>query len=303
MAEGTVEFRVSGIPEPCRTWYKVVGDLNSPNSVPLVILHGMPGASHDYLLPLTDLAPEIPLVFYDQVGGGRSTHLPDKAGDESFWSVDLFVRELDNLLSNLDLSERNFDVYGHSWGGMLAATWASTSNLTKNLRRLVISGAPASMEGHQAALVELRSRLPEDVQAVLDPVEGSKDFASPEYQAALEIFNKRHMSLSRPWPPEEVQALFHWVEKDPTASLAIYGPSLFVVTGAIRDWNAIPSLHRIKVPLLLLDGAEDTASKAVQPFFEHIEKVKWITLDNAAHLSHVDQRKKYMRHLRTFLRA
>lgn len=61
-------------------------------------------------------------------------------------------------------------------------------------------------------------------------------------------------------------------------------------------------LGNIKVPTLLINGAEDEAQDvAMQPFFDHIEKVKWVTLDNAAHFSHVDQREKFMRYLRAFL--
>lgn len=41
----------------------------------------------------------------------------------------------------------------------------------------------------------------------------------------------------------------------------------------------------------------------MQPFFDGIKKSKWITLDNAAHFSHVDQREKYMGHLEAFLGA
>ncbi len=55
------------------------------------------------------------------------------------------------------------------------------------------------------------------------------------------------------------------------------------------------------MPTLVIDGAEDTPSEAMQPFFDLIEKAKWITLDNAAHMSHVDQREKYMKHLQRFL--
>jgi pimeloyl-ACP methyl ester carboxylesterase len=72
--------------------------------------------------------------------------------------------------------------------------------------------------------------------------------------------------------------------------------------GSLRDWTSIPLLGKIKVPTLLINGSEDEAqSVAVQPFFEGIEKVKWITIDNAAHFTHVDQRTKYMAHLGAFL--
>lgn len=179
-------------------------------------IHGGPGACHDYLLPLTDLTPTTPLVFYDQIGNGRSTHLPDKNGDEAFWTTELFKNELDNLLAHLGLTERSIDVYGHSWGGMLAAEWAATPSRSANLRRLVISNSLASMDAWRVGITKLRKQLPEDVQEVLDRGDEKKDFESPEYEAALEVFYKRHLSLARPWPAKEVQAALEWFAKDST---------------------------------------------------------------------------------------
>lgn len=218
MAEGFASFVVEGLSEPCQTWYKVFGDLTT-STAPLIILHGGPGASHDYLLPLTDLAPSTALVFYDQIGNGRSTHLPDKAGDEQFWSVDLFKNELDNLLSHLGLRGRPIDLYGHSWGGMLAAEWAAAQPNPPNLRRLVLSNSLASVGAFLEGVTFLRSQLPDDVQEALNRAEKIEDFESPEYEAAVEVFYKRHLSLTRPWPPPEVQAALNWLAKDPT----VYG--------------------------------------------------------------------------------
>lgn len=208
--EGKAEFHVPGVSTPCQTWYKVVGDLNAPGSTPLIILHGGPGASHDYMLPLTDLAPDIPLVFYDQIGGGRSTHLPDRAGDESFWTIDLFLRELENLLAHLHLRDRPVDILGHSWGGVLVTEWASAPSRSTNLRRLVVSNISASMDLHRAGLAKLRGQLPEDVQAALNRGDAENDFGGPEYMAALDVFTKKHLSIGRPWPPPEVQDLMRW---------------------------------------------------------------------------------------------
>ncbi|KAI1105743.1 proline-specific peptidase [Jackrogersella minutella] len=302
MTEGIAEFNVAGVAEPCQTWYKVIGDLTSHDSTPLIILHGGPGASHDYLLPLTDLAPDVTLVFYDQIGSGRSTHLPNRANDKAFWRLDLFIRELDNLIAHLGLQEKPFDVYGHSWGGMVASTWASRpSGSTKHLRRLVLAGSPASMDGFRADLSTLRSRLGKDVQAVLNHAEEIKDFSNPEYHKALEVFYGSHLTLTRPSPPE-AQAMQHSLTQDISSYLTIFGPNPLVVAGSIRDWTVIPSLHKIKVPTLLIDGSQDTVQEhSVTPLFEHIEKVRWVTLDNAAHLAHVDQRQKYMKYLRQFL--
>lgn len=216
MTEGTVQFAIPGLPEPCQTWYKVVGDLASSPEPPLIVLHGGPGACHEYLLPLTDLAPSKPLVFYDQIGNGRSTHLPEKNGDEAFWSTGLFKNELDNLLSHLGLRNRPIDVYGHSWGGMLAAEWAAAPPSPVSLRRLVLSNSLASMKVWRIGVKALRDKLPEDIQEVLDRSEEKQDFASPEYEAAVEVFYKRHLSLARPWPMPEVQAALDWFAKDAT---------------------------------------------------------------------------------------
>ncbi|KAI5923266.1 proline-specific peptidase [Camillea tinctor] len=299
--EGIVEFEVPGLEKPCQTWYKVVGDLDT-SKTPLIVIHGGPGACHDYLLPLEDLSSSIPLVFYDQIGNGRSTHLPEKAGDEGFWSVTLFKDELDNLLSHLGLKERPIDVYGHSWGGMLAAHWAASPSSSANLRRLIISSSLASMDSWRVGMTALRKQLPKEVQDELDRAEKEKDFESAEYEAAIEVFYKRHLSLARPWPSKEVQAALDWFAKDATTYGTMYGPSELYISGSLRDWSCIPLLNAISVPTLLINGREDEAQDvAMQPFFDHIKKVKWVTLDNAAHFSHVDQREKHMQHVETFL--
>ncbi|ESZ96266.1 hypothetical protein SBOR_3321 [Sclerotinia borealis F-4128] len=301
MTSGTASFKVPGLSEPCQTWYKVFGDLTT-SKTPLIVLHGGPGACHEYLLPLTDLVSSIPVIFYDQIGNGQSTHLPEKAGDEAFWSVELFLNELDNLISHLGLKTRPIDVLGHSWGGMLAAVWASDASRSANLRRLILASSLASMETFQLGIAELRKNLPLDVQKALDRGDETGEYESSEYEAAVEAFYKRHLSLARPWPAPEVQAAMNWLANDATTYRTMYGPSELVVTGNLRNWTSIPNLSKIKVPTLLINGMEDEAQDvAMQPFFERIEKVKWIVLDNAAHFCHVDQREKFMKHLKAFL--
>ncbi|KAJ3578418.1 hypothetical protein NPX13_g2146 [Xylaria arbuscula] len=223
----------------------------------------------------------MPIVFYDQIGNGRSTHLRDKAGDEAFWTPELFIDEFQNLLHHLKLTERPINVYGHSWGGMFIAQWAARPRV---------------------GITALRKQLPQDVQEVLDRAEKDLNFETPEYEAAVEVFYKRHLSLARPWPAKEVQAALDWFAKDPTTYGTMYGPSELYVSGSLRDWTCVPELSGIKATTLLVNGAQDEAQDiAMQPFFDNIEKVKWVTLDNAAHFAHVDQREKYMQHLRSFL--
>src|SRR6202000_1264623 len=113
---GTAPFTTTfrGQPETHRTWYKVVGPPAADSSKkPLLVLHGGPGCTHDYLLSLADLAGGgRPVIFYDQLGNGNSTHLPGRGAD--FWTVDLFVRDLQNLVHRLTLAETGYHVLGQS---------------------------------------------------------------------------------------------------------------------------------------------------------------------------------------------
>lgn len=164
VTEGEVPFRIPGVDKEVKTWYKVVGDLQNRTRPPLVILHGGPGFSHDYLIPLQDLAEapySIAVVFYDQVGGGRSTHLPEKKGDESFWTEALFESEFHNLLKHLGI-DGEYDVLGHSWGGMLAERLASKH--PKGLRKLVLTNSLADMPTWSRNARELLKQLPQEIQ-------------------------------------------------------------------------------------------------------------------------------------------
>jgi alpha/beta hydrolase fold len=125
-------------------WYTIVGTFPSPTGIrPLVCLHGGPGVPHDNLRAIQKLwtTHQVPVIMYDQLGCGRSTHLPEKRGDEGFWTVDLFLKELDNLLTHLGI-QNDYDLYGHSWGGNLASEHAVRQ--PKGLNKLIIANAPSS---------------------------------------------------------------------------------------------------------------------------------------------------------------
>ena len=213
--EGEIPFDVPGAGKPCKTWYKVLGDLSSGN-IPLITLHGGPGACHGYLLPLMDLTTKysIPVVFYDQLGNGNSTHLRDKKGDEAFWTEELFCNELDNLIEALGLRERGFHILGQSWGGMLGSSYATRR--PKGLRKLVIANSPASAELWTVASDQLRQELPKDVRETLARCEKEGKTDSKEYQEATVVFYKKHLCRAEPWPAPEVQAALDCLEGDDT---------------------------------------------------------------------------------------
>lgn len=179
-----------------KTWYRVTGDLSSGVN-PLVILHGGPGAAHDYTLRIARLAERgRPVVHYDQLGVGLSTHLPGRGAD--FWTVQLFLDELDNLLGHLGIA-RGYHLLGQSWGGMLAAEHAVRQPY--GLKGLVIANSPASMALWREECDRLRRELPADVEATLRLHEAAGTTRHPDYRRAEKEFNARHVCRIVPNPP------------------------------------------------------------------------------------------------------
>ncbi len=277
------------------TWYRVTGTLGGGRP-PLVCLHGGPGCTHDYIDSLTDLADDArAVIHYDQIGNGRSTHLRD--ADPGFWTVGLFLDELDNLLAHLGIADR-YDLFGQSWGGMLAAEHAVRR--PAGLRRLVIANSPASLDTWLAEANRLRALLPEDVQATLLRHERAGTIDSPEYAAATRVFYDRHVCRI-PWPPE-VARTFAAIEDDPTVYRTMNGPSEFHVIGTLSGWTIEARLGAINVPTLVISGAHDEATEAcVRPFVERIPDARWRVFAESSHMPHVEERAATMAVLRGFL--
>jgi proline iminopeptidase len=124
-----------------RIWYKIVG--LEKEAIPLLVIHGGPGATHDYLEPLADLADERPVVFYDQLGSGNS----DIPQDKSLWTVGRFVEELTLLRQALGIPKVH--ILGHSWGTMVAVDYMLTK-APSGVASLVLSAPCLSISRWEA---------------------------------------------------------------------------------------------------------------------------------------------------------
>jgi L-proline amide hydrolase len=278
-----------------RTWYRVAGDLRA--GVPLVVLHGGPGCAHHYVLSIADLAgPQRAVVHYDQLGCGDSTRLPDE--DPSFWTVELFLAELDNLLGHLGIAGE-YDLLGQSWGGMLAAEHAVRR--PAGLRRLVIANSPASMCDWREAAEKLRAELPSDVRETLERYEAVGDYDNPGYKAASDVFYARHVCRIVPNPPE-VERTNELIAEDPTVYRAMNGPNEFFVIGSLKDWSIVDRLPAVDVPTLVINGRYDEATdECVRPYVERIPGARHVRFENSSHMPHVEERELYMNTVDAFL--
>ncbi len=278
------------------TWYQVNGDLES-GTPPLIVLHGGPGCTHDYVLAFGDIADTgRPIILYDQIGNGRSTHLRDKGPD--FWTVDLFIAELENLIDHLGVRD-GYHVLGQSWGGMLGAEFAVRR--PDGLISLVIADSPASMALWVQEANKLKAALPADVAEALTSHEAAGTTDDPAYVAASDVFYAKHVCRVQPMPPEVVRT-FDAIAADPTVYHTMNGPSEFHVIGTLKNWTIIDRLHRIAVPTFLISGRHDEATPAtVQPYADNIPDVRWQIFEDSSHMPHVEEKDACLSAVAAFL--
>ncbi len=204
-----------------RIWYRVAG--NGPGT-PLVVLHGGPGAPSYYMASLARLGTERPVIFYDQLGAGRS----DRPTDTTLWRVTRFMAELDSLRDHLGL--RRIHLLGHSWGAMLATDYLLAK--PKGVRSLILASPVISTARWEADADTLIATLPNSVQRAIATHEAARTYSAPAYQAAVQIYYA--WFLTRRGGPEVDSTFAHF-----NADLYGYmwGPSEFTATGTLRTYD------------------------------------------------------------------
>lgn len=314
VSEGYIENNIPNAGKVVKTWYKVYGGLGTDNLTrPLILIHGGPAVPSTYVTPLAEALwtrHQVPTVIYDQFGCGKSTRFPEKLGDTAFWTPNkddmssLFQDELQNLVNHLGIGQ-DYDILGHSWGGMLAFDFIA-SHKPKGVKHLILASAPASIELLIASNYKLLAGLPQDVQDSITKHERDGTYEDPEYQEAMMVFYNRHLCRQDPWPEALHKALIEEMGSDPTAYVTMYGPSEFTATGPLKEWSALPSLktNDLHYKALVTNGTYDEMqAEVVQPFVDNIKDAKWVTFTESAHMSHLEELDKYVEVVLEFLRT
>src|SRR5580692_2562307 len=152
-----------------RVWVKRVG--NNPD-LRVLLLHGGPGATHEYLEACDSYLPGagIEYYYYDQLGSGHS----DQPEEPSLWDLDRFVDEVEQVRRALGLDRSSFVLYGQSWGGLLAIEYALHHQ--ENLRAMVISNMMSSVPAYNAYAEQvLMPTMDADELAEIKSLEASGD--------------------------------------------------------------------------------------------------------------------------------
>ena len=273
-----------------RTWIGIAGEAS--DRPPLLVVHGGPGAGSDYLESLAGLHGR-QVIFYDQLGCGRSDH----SEDTSLWVMDTFVSELSAVRSALGLERVH--LLGQSWGGMLALEHVLSG--APGITSLTLASTMASTDDWVAAVHQQRADLPASVRDVLDAHERSNTTDSVEYGEAVLVFYREH--VCRLWPfPESVQRSFAHIEADPTIYSTMWGPNEFVMTGNLAGWDVRHRLAEITLPTLITSGVYDESAPSVnRPMADGITNSEWVLFDSSAHMAHIEQEDEYLSVLERFL--
>lgn len=274
-----------------RTYYRIFGEQSS-SKVPLLVLQGGPGSAHNYMLGFARLAGDRQVVFFDQLGGGLSDH-PD---DDSLWSIDVCVREVQAVREQLGLDE--IHLVGHSWGGMLAIEYMLTE--PQGVHSVTLASTMISMPLYQQEVELLKRDLPEDIYRTLIECEQAGKTDSDMYKQAYVEYKKRHIWRGGAFPSEY---------DDPEGTYGqskyetMWGKSEAYADGTLCTWDRIQDLSRIKIPCLITSGQYDelTPNQAVITH-DHIAHSRLRIFTAGSHCAHIEFEDEYMSVMTEFLR-
>ena len=289
VAEGHVPFSIG------RTWYRSVAAERDEGRVPLLCLHGGPGANWLHLKPYEALADERQVVFYDQLGAGNSAVA--EPHDPAMWTPELYVEEVDSVRTALGLDRVH--LLGHSWGGMLGMQYAA--GRPEGLVSLIVESSPPSVPAWMPEVARLRSELPPEVEATLREHEEAGTTDSPEYEEAVMVFYQRHLCRTDPWPDWLVEC-FQALDANPEVYHSMNGPSEFHVIGTIKDWDITDRLGQIDVPTLVFSGRYDEVTPVTtEAAHRAVPGSEYVVMEESSHMAQAEQPEETLELVRGFL--
>ena len=271
---------------------------------PLVILHGGPGASHDYFLPyLLPLARHNRLVFIDERGSGKS----EKVEDASKYTVEAMAEDVEAVRKALGLGKIN--LLGHSYGGVVAQAYAF--KYQGNLSHVVLCSTFHSTKGLNEVFVRMKEKMPAELRARIDAMEAKglyghgRDYEKNRYTdeymiAAWGEGYFPYLYQNRPDPNYNPVAngIMSWdLYREMWGS---HGE--FVVDGNLVSVEYADRLGTIKVPTLITVGDNDETDPSIaRDMHARIPGSKLVILPKSGHMTFVDQPGMFNRAVDEFL--
>ena len=271
-----------------KVWYRILGE---SEKTPLLILHGGPGGTSRSLYLFSPLAQDRPVILFDQLGSGRSTH----HNDTSLLKVPLFVAQVEAIRKSLNLEK--VIILGHSWGTALALEYYLAH--PDKVDALIFNSPYFSTSVWEADADTLISQLPPHIQKAIDEGEATGNFQSSAYQNANRIFLNAYGLRTNRLKSHLDTAIY-------TGNSFIYnymwGPTEFTATGTLKDYHRVEQLSEIKVPVLFITGEYDEARPQTVRYFQSlVPESEMAVIKGAGHATMHDNRKDNIQAVRKFL--
>ena len=279
-------------------WTKRIG--NNPKTK-VLLLNGGPGCTHEYFECFESFLPAegIEFIYYDQLGCGYS----DNPDDTTYWQLDRFVEEVEQVRQALNLSKDNFYLLGHSWGGILAMQYAL--KYQDNLKGLIISNMMASCPEYGKYADEvLALQLDPKVLETIQQIEANGDFDNPMYMQLLEpnFYAKHICRLPLNEWPEPLNRSFN--NTNQSLYVTMQGPSEFALGGNLANWDVENMLTTIKVPSLVIGATHDTMDPKYMEFMANeLPNGSFLLCKNGSHMCMYDDQERYFKGLIQFLKG
>ena len=273
---------------PVPLYWVEYGEADAP---PLLLLHGGPGASHDYLLPqMLELARDHRLLCYDQRGGGRSRHDDDRA--TITWQDQ--VADVGRVA--MELGAAPLDLVGYSWGGLLALLYAVEAAAgraePRPARLTLLEPAPVTRAFREAFEQEFtRRQAGPAVVALRDELarSGLRERDPDAYRQRL----------------FEVSVAGYFADPHRARDL-----TPFRVTGRVQqsiwsslgDYDLVPALRDLRLPAFVVHGRQDPIPLASSEAVAQALGAKLLVLEDCGHVPYVERAAELFPPLLAFLK-
>jgi len=271
-----------------KVWYRITGE---GDKAPLLLLHGGPGASSYNLNPLAALGKDRPVIFLDQLGGGRSDHNTDT----TLMTVENYVEQVEQVRKALELKE--YYLYGHSWGTMLGLEYYL--KYPEGIKGIIFCGACISIPLYLEGVDSLIASLPDTIQTAIIENEKNRTYNAAEYQQANKFWLEHFVARKLPRSADMDSG-------SSTFGDAVYkymwGPTEFTATGPLKDYDRTNMLHKIKVPVLFLVGEYDEVLPSQVKYYHRlVPGSRFALISESGHLTTQDNPEEMVRYITEFL--
>jgi proline iminopeptidase len=279
-----------------KVWTKQFGN---NQRMRLLLLHGGPGATHEYFECFESYLPSegIEFIYYDQLGSAYS----DQPEDIDLWTTSRFVEEVEQVRQALGLNKDNFYLLGHSWGGILATEYAL--KYQKFLKGLIISNMMSSCPEYDAyAENVLAKQMDPAVLEEIRSLEAKNEFQNPRYMELLmPNYYMKHICRLEEWP-DPVNRTFARLNQQ--IYVTMQGPSEFGISGRLENWDRKAALKSISVPTLVIGARHDTMDPAHMEWMsKQVQNGSYLFCPNGSHMCMYDDQDTYLKGLIKFIKA